>query len=112
MFAFFQYQLSQYDLLAYQAESESAGGSAWQVLLVYAVVIGALFYFLMIRPQRNRMRRHQDLVGDLDVGDEVTTIGGIYGTIEHMDDDSAVLQIEGGGRIRVAKQALAGKVGG
>ncbi len=112
MFALFQYQLSQYDLLAYQAESESAGGSAWQVLLVYAVVIGALFYFLMIRPQRNRARRHQDLVGGLDVGDLVTTIGGIYGTIEHMDDDSAVLQIEGGGRIRVAKQALAGKVGG
>lgn len=112
MFALLQYQLSQYDLLAYQAESESTGGSAWQVLLVYAVVIGALFYFLMIRPQRNRMRRHQDLVGALDVGDEVTTIGGIYGTIEHMDSDSAVLQIEGGGRIRVAKQALAGKVGG
>jgi len=48
MFALFQYHLPQYDLLAYQAESESAGGSAWQVLLVYAVVIGALFYFLMI----------------------------------------------------------------
>lgn len=112
MFALLQYQLSQYDLLAYQAESEPASGSAWQVLLVYAVVIGALFYFLMIRPQRNRARRHQDLVGGLDVGDQVTTIGGIYGTIEHMDDDSAVLQIEGGGRIRVAKQALAGKVGG
>ncbi len=112
MFALLQYQLSQYDLLAYQAESESAGGSAWQVLLVYAVVIGGLFYFLMIRPQRNRARRHQDLIGGLDVGDQVTTIGGIYGTIEHMDDESAVLQIEGGGRIRVAKQALAGKVGG
>ncbi len=103
--------LTSFQLLAYQAESEPAAGSAWQVLLVYAVVIGALFYFLMIRPQRNRMRRHQNLVGTLDIGDQVTTIGGIYGTIEHMDEESAVLQIEGGGRIRVARRALAGKVG-
>jgi preprotein translocase subunit YajC len=98
--------------LAYQTEADPATtGSAWQVLLVYAVVIGGLFYFLMIRPQRTRMRRHEQLVGALGVGDEVTTIGGIYGTIEHMDDESAVLQIEGGGRIRVARRALAGKVG-
>jgi len=103
--------LTLFQLLSYQAETKPAAGSAWQVLLVYAVVIGALFYFLMIRPQRNRMRRHQDLVGTLDIGDQVTTIGGIYGTIEHMDEESVVLQIEGGGRIRVARRALAGKVG-
>ena len=56
------------------------------------------------------MKRHQELVSALSIGDEVTTIGGIYGTIEHMDDDSAVLQVEGGGRLRVARRALAGKV--
>lgn len=100
--------------LAYGPEADTAtsSGSAWQVLLVYAVVIGALFYLLMIRPNRNRMRRHEELVSSLEVGDEVTTIGGIYGTIEHVDDESAVLQIEGGGRIRVARRALAGKVTG
>ena len=75
------------------------------------MVIGGLFYFLMIRPQRTRMRRHQELVATLGVDDEVTTIGGIYGVIEHMDDESAVLRVEGGGRIRVARRALAGKVG-
>lgn len=98
-------------LLAYQTTepaTESAGSLV--TLLVYAVVIGALFYFLMIRPQRTRMKRHQDLVESLGVGDEVTTIGGIFGTIEHMDDETAVLQVEGGGRIRVLRRALAGKV--
>jgi preprotein translocase subunit YajC len=104
------FALIQFQLLAYQAaEGEEAAGSAWGVLLVYAVIIGGLFYFLMIRPQRTRMRRHEELVGALEIGDEVTTIGGIYGTIEHMDDESAVLQIEGGGRMRVARRALAGK---
>ncbi len=103
--------LLQYQLLA-QTETDAAGGSAWQVLLVYAVIIGGLFYFLMIRPQRNRLRRHQNAVEAMKPGDEVTTIGGIFGTIEHMDENSAVLQIEGGGRIRVARRALAEKVAG
>jgi preprotein translocase subunit YajC len=92
-----------------QAEDGAAGGTI-SVILLYAVIIGALFYFLLIRPQRRRVRQHQDLVGSLEVGDEVTTIGGIYGTIEYMDETSAVLQTEGGGRLRVARRALADKV--
>lgn len=93
-----------------QAEDAASGGSAWQVLLLYAVIIGGLFYFLMIRPQRTRMKRHQELVSSLEIGDEVTTIGGIYGRIEFIDDETAVLQVEGGSRLRVARRALAGKV--
>jgi preprotein translocase subunit YajC len=91
-------------------EVADQGGSAWQVLIVYALIIGALFYFLMIRPQRTRVRRHEELVRSLEVGDEITTIGGIYGRIEAIDDTSAVIQVEGGGRLRVARRALAGKV--
>lgn len=92
---------------------DAAGGSGnvLVTLLLYAVIIGGLFYFLMIRPQRTRMRRHQELMSGLEVGDEVQTIGGIYGRIEHLDEESAVLQIEGGGRIRVARRALAAKSG-
>jgi hypothetical protein len=70
-------------LLAYQDGTETAAeGTAggFLTLVVYAVVIGGLFYFLMIRPQRNRMKRHEQLVDSLSVGDEVTTIGGIFGT--------------------------------
>lgn len=94
-------------------EDGAAGGSGnvFVTLLLYAVIIGGLFYFLMIRPQRTRMKRHQALMAELEVGDEVQTIGGIYGRIEHLDDEAAVLQIEGGGRIRVARRALAGKIG-
>lgn len=94
-------------------EDGAAGGSGnvFVTLLLYAVIIGGLFYFLMIRPQRTRMKRHQALMAELEVGDEVQTIGGIYGRIEHLDDETAVLQIEAGGRIRVARRALAGKIG-
>ncbi|WKZ82794.1 MAG: preprotein translocase subunit YajC [Acidimicrobiia bacterium] len=97
-------------ILAQTAEDAAAEGSAWQVLILYAVIIGGLFYFLMIRPQRTRMRRHQELVSSMAVGDEVTTIGGIFGRIEFLDDESAVLLVEGGGRLRVLRRALAGKV--
>ena len=93
-----------------QATEDAATGSAWSVLLMYAVIIGGLFYFLMIRPQRTRMRRHEELVSSLQVNDEVTTIGGIYGNIEYIDDTYAILRVEGGGKLRVARRALAGKV--
>ena len=81
-------------------------------IVMYAAVIGGLFYFLLVRPQRTRQKRAQDLQSSLGVGDEVQTIGGIYGTIEYFDEetDTAVLQIEGGGKIRVARRALADKV--
>lgn len=92
------------------ANGAEGGGSPWSVLLFYAVIIGGLFYFLMIRPQRTRMRRHEELVSSLDVGDEIQTIGGIYGRIEFIDETTAVIQVEGGGRLRVAKRALASKV--
>src|SRR3990170_6252803 len=92
-----------------QAEAAAEEGSTWLTLILYAVVLGGLFYFLMIRPQRTRMRRQQEMIEALKIGDEVTTIGGIYGRIEFMDDTTAVLQVEGGGRLRVARRALAGK---
>ena len=93
-------------------ESTTSTGSVIITIVMYAVVIGGLFYFLLVRPQRTRQKRAQELQSSLGVGDEVQTIGGIYGTIEYFDEetDTAVLQIEGGGKIRVARRALADKV--
>lgn len=93
-----------------QTDDAASSGSAIVTIIFYAVVIGGLFYFLMIRPQRQRMRKHQDLVSALDVGDEIQTVGGIIGTIEYLDEEYAVLGIEGGGRLRVLRRALAEKV--
>lgn len=89
-------------------ETASAGGSA-VMLIVWAVVIGGLFWFMLIRPQRTRSKRQQVLQSALEVGTEVHTIGGIVGTIEYMDDTTAVLQLEGGGRMRVLRKAIADK---
>jgi preprotein translocase subunit YajC len=94
------------------ASNASSSGNMIVTIVLYAVVIGGLFYFLMIRPQRTRVKRQDDLLASLAVGDEVQTIGGIYGTIEYFDEETktAILQTEGGGRIRVARRALGDKV--
>ena len=94
-----------------QPAEEAATNSTSSIVtsILFFAVIGGLFWFLLIRPQRTRAKKQQALVSSLDVGDEVHTIGGIIGTIEFMDDTSAVLQLEGGGRMRVIRRAIADK---
>ena len=80
------------------------------VSLLPILLLVAVFYFFMIRPQRNRMRLHQDLLSSLGLGDEVETIGGIYGTIRSMDEDSFMLEVSAGTILRVSRSAVRRKV--
>jgi preprotein translocase subunit YajC len=97
-------------ILAFQetAETTNTTGGIITTVLMFAV-IGGLFWFLLIRPQRTRAKKQKQLITSLEVGDEVHTIGGIIGTIDSTDDQSAVLQLEGGGRMRVVRRAIADK---
>jgi preprotein translocase subunit YajC len=79
-------------------------------IIVFLVVIGLLFYFFMIRPQRKRQREHEELVGQLRGGDRVITAGGIYGQVDSVSEDSVILKVESGATIRVAKSSIVGKV--
>ena len=69
-----------------------------------------VFYFLIIRPQKKRQQDHQAILAALQPGDQIVTIGGIFGRIESMTDDSLVLKVESG-TIRIARQAVAYKQG-
>ncbi len=80
-------------------------GSQW-TMVIFLVLIFAVFYFLMIRPQRKRQKEHQQLVGELKRGDKVVTAGGIYGQIETVSDDSVVMKIESGTTIRVSRTSV------
>ena len=86
----------------------SEGGFDWTIIL-FLVAIFAIFYFLMIRPQRRRQKEHQDLVQELNKGDRVITAGGIYGQIESLSEDSIVLKIESGATIRIARSSVVGR---
>jgi preprotein translocase subunit YajC len=57
------------------------------------ILIVAVFYFLMIRPQRKKDKKVKDMLANLKPGDRICTIGGIYGTIKGLRDDTVILNI-------------------
>ena len=88
-------------------QPESTNGEFPWLTIVFLVLIFALFYFLMIRPQRKRQKEHQELVGQLQKGDRVVTAGGIYGVIESVAEDSILIKVDSGATMRVAKSSVA-----
>lgn len=88
------------------AQQQTGGNVTFLISLGLMV---AIFYFLLIRPQQRRARQQRELVGSLAVGDEVVTIGGMFGTITGMDDESVTLDVGSGTRVRFVKQAIARK---
>ena len=79
-------------------------------LFVPMILIGAAMYFLMIRPQRRKMRNQASLHSSIEVGDEVMTTSGVYGFVTLLDGDIAWLEIDDNVQIRIARQALQRKV--
>lgn len=76
-------------------------------LLWLPLMIG-VFYFLLIRPQQSRQKKWQQMLGNLETGDRVTTTGGIRGTILAIKDDSIQLRVPPDNlRIEVVKSAIA-----
>lgn len=71
------------------------------------IVIIALMYFLMIRPQNKRAKEHRDLVSKIAKGDEVLTSGGIMGVVEKVSDGLVVVRVSDGVNITFQKQAIA-----
>jgi preprotein translocase subunit YajC len=78
--------------------------------LVFLAFLILIFYFMLIRPQRRRVDQHRKLISSVGVGDEVVTIGGIYGIVGRMGDDDVELEISPGTTIRVVKSAIARRV--
>lgn len=89
-------------------ETEGGETSIW-TLVIFIVLILAMMYFVMIRPQRKRQKEHQEMVEELKRGDRVITAGGIYGEIESVSEDNVVLKVESGATIRIAKSSVVGK---
>ncbi len=91
------------------ADTGEEGGTSILPMIIFLVIIFGLFYFVMIRPQRQRQKTHETLVQELQKGEKVVTAGGIYGTIESLSEDSIVLKIESGASIRIARGSVIGR---
>lgn len=70
------------------------------------IVIFAIFYFLLIRPQQKKMREHQTMLGALRKGDRVVTGGGILGTVVHVENEEVGIEIATGVTVRVQKGSI------
>ena len=97
-----------YALALFASSDESSGGSL--VGLLPLLLIPVAMYFLLIRPQRRRMREQRSLQDSLGIGDEVITTSGIYGFITGEDGDKFWLEIDDDVQIRIARAAVQTKV--
>ena len=93
-------------LTAVQAGPESGGMASIFLGLAPWLLIFAIFWMLVIRPQQRRVREHQAAIGAVKKGDEVVTGGGIRGRVTKVTDDEADVEIANGVRVRVVKSTL------
>jgi preprotein translocase subunit YajC len=88
------------------ASTGATGGTMWTSLIMLAV-LGVVFYFFIIRPQKKQEKETTALRNSLSIGDEVTTIGGIIGRVINVKDDTFVLETtRDRTRIRFERAAL------
>jgi preprotein translocase subunit YajC len=85
------------------AASSSGGGI--QIIAMMVIFFG-IFWFLAIRPQRKQQRSHREMVSMLKKGDEVVTIGGMFGTIKKIGPDFVELEIANRTKVRYLKRAI------
>jgi preprotein translocase subunit YajC len=78
--------------------------------IILMVLIFAVMYFIVIRPQSKRAKETQRMLADLKKGDEVVTSGGIIGRISGIKDTELTLQVQEGVRIRVQRSAVTGRL--
>jgi preprotein translocase subunit YajC len=76
--------------------------------LIFLAATIAVFWFLLIRPQRQRQAAHRSLISQLAPDEEVVTAGGMIGIVRSISDDHVVLEIAPGTEVRIAKEAVTG----
>lgn len=89
--------------------SGGAGGGGLGAFLPL-IIIFAIFYFLLIRPQQRKAKQHKQLLADLRKGDKVVSSGGLHGLITGMSDDVLTVEISPKVRVKVSRGSIAGVV--
>lgn len=87
------------------------GNQLWITVLLYAVIFGGL-YFVLMRPQQKKKKQEDEMRKSLQIGDEITTIGGIVGKIVSIKNDSDSVIIETSidrSKLHIKNWAIAGK---
>ncbi len=94
-----------FPILAMVGSGQQSGGAVWVFMLQIAAFI-AIFYFILIRPQRQQQKRHDALLKQIKRGDEIVTSGGIVGEVVHVKDEQVTIR-SGESRLVVERKAIA-----
>ena len=97
--------------LAYAMGSQGAGGQQGglgNLGIVFPILIIAIFYFLIIRPQQGKAKQQKSFLANLKKGDTIVTSGGLYGKITGITDEAVTVEIAEKVRVKVSKSAVAG----
>lgn len=92
---------------------ETTTGTSWTsslLMIGFVVLIFVMMYFFTIRPQRKRQQDQSKMIQELSRGDRVVTIGGLYGIVESVSEDSVTIRVESGTTMRFVKSAIATKI--
>ena len=95
-------------MFATPAYAQAAGGGSAFASFIPLILIFAIMYFLLIRPQQKKAKEHQQMVAALRRGDTVVTQGGIIGKVSKVKDDNEVeVEIADGVKVRVVRGTIA-----
>jgi preprotein translocase subunit YajC len=73
------------------------------------ILMFAIFYFLLIRPQQKKAKQHKEMINNLKVGDRIVTNGGLYGNIVRMSDMTLILEIADKVQVEMLRNTVADK---
>ena len=95
------------DFFISNAYAQDAAASGGLMSFLSLIVIFAVFYFMLIRPQMKRSKEHRNLVAGLSKGDEVVTNGGVLGRITDVSESFVTLEIADNTQVKLQRQAVA-----
>ena len=100
------------NFLAYALGGGGTGGAGGQGgafgAFIPLILMFAIFYFLLIRPQQKKAKQHKEMVASVKKGDEVVSSGGLYGTVTGVTDEAITMEIAPKVRVKVARGSIAG----
>ena len=91
------------------AEGGAAQQGGLMGMLFPLAIFVLIFYFFIIRPQKKRDKQQKNMIDSIARGDQIITIGGFYGTVREVREDSFQIEIAEGVRVTILKSAVQGK---
>ena len=96
------------EVFAFAGSPTGADGSNPYQPIIMLVLMFAIFYFLLIRPQQKKAKQHRELIEALKTGDNVITAGGIHGKVTAVQEDVLTIEVATGVKIKVSRSSIAG----